>query len=145
MLRKSWRLAVLLAVLVLLTSLAVGGAVAAGNGKDKSKPKDKPGSGQVSKPTGRPIHAIGTFVSFDSATNKLTVAPKKGGDNVVFLVTSETRIVGPGVTQGTPSLLAGLTKESRLNVTGRTDRATNTSTARLVVIQAPKKPKTKAD
>ena len=82
---------------------------------------------------------------YDSATNKLTVKPKKGDADVVFLVTGETRIVGPGVAQGTPSLFASLTKESRLNVTGRTDRATSANTARLVVIQAPKKPKTKTD
>ncbi len=144
MLRKSWRLAVLLAVLVLLTSLAVGGAVAAGNGKDKTKPKDKPSSGQVSKPTGRPIHAIGTFESFSG--DKLTVRLKNDTTKVVvFVVTSETRVVGPGKGQGGAAQLAGLTKESRLNVTGRTDRATNANTARLVVIQAPKKPKTKAD
>ena len=115
MLRKSWRYIAVLLALALLTSLTVGGALAAqpGNGKAKGL-KNKPG---------KVVHVNGTVASFSGGT--LTVTPKKKGNataapaNQAFTITGDTKITGEGTTPDTKATSAQLVPKARVNVVGR--------------------------
>ncbi len=151
MLRKSWRYIAVLLALGLLTSLTIGGALAAqpGNGK---------GKGPKNNPLGRPVHAVGTTVGTPSATS-ITVQPKQkgkanlpanaapnakaktAGTPVTFVVTPDTKIVGEGIAEGTtPNLTQVAPANARVNVVGRmgTEGANKDKpVARVIVILGP--------
>lgn len=101
--------------------------------KTSEKPDDHSGR-PLTKPKGRPIHVVGTVVSYSPGS--ITVAPRKGGANVTF-ITTDARIVGYGTgAQTSPTPQVG----DRVNVVGRTAPDGTTNTARVIVIQGPAEP-----
>jgi hypothetical protein len=141
MLRKSWRYIAVLLALGLLTSLTVGGALAAQPGKGK-------GQGQSKGPLNRVkvTHVNGTVQGAASATS-ITVVPKARGksgkstDAVTFVVMPDTKIVGEGIAEGTtPNLAQVAPDKARVNVVGRMGtEGTNKDkpVARVIVILGP--------
>ena len=135
MLRKSWRYIAVLLALGLLTSLTVGGALAAqpGNGKAKGL-KNKPG---------KVVHVNGTVASPPGGGDEFTVSPKakqKGNTAatptpVRFTITANTKIVGEGATPGTTATKAQLIAGARVNVVGRT--VNDKTEARVIVLLGP--------
>ena len=149
--RRSWRYIVVLMAVGLLTSLTVGGALAAQPGKGK-------GNGPKNNPKGRPVHAVGTTVGA-TTLQSITVRPKQQAQanqqanatpnakakparpDVTFVITPDTKIVGEGVTPDARPDLAALQPGTRVNVVGRVAPAGDPNegkpVARIIVLQGP--------